>query len=248
MLLVRMKIVTINLSYYNQESTLKEHILQWKSYSRELKELLNFCIVDDCSLRNAKDVLHDVDLSDIDIEIYRVKQDLVCNIAGVRNLAATVCKTEWMVILDMDTMIPEYLGREIINLAKLKEPFFKKILPDRKKRCYKFNRRVPDDPSHEKNDKVHPAVCLIRKDDYWNVGGCDEDLVGHYGQTDPIFWHRSKGKLEVFQMQNLYLDYVPAGEAQINRDNSHNEELFKQKIKTNKWSADFIRFEWLRLL
>ena len=28
---------------------------------------------------------------------------------------------------------------------------------------------------------------------------CEEDLVGNYGYTDPSFWHKSHGKLEIIQ-------------------------------------------------
>ena len=52
--------------------------------------------------------------------------------------------------------------------------------------------------------KPHPAVCLLRVEDYWNVGGCEEDLVGHYGWTDPSFWYRSIGKLHVITYSDLY--------------------------------------------
>ena len=81
-------------------------------------------------------------------------------------------------------------------------------------------------------------------EDYWKVGGCEEDLVGHYGWTDPSFWHRSIGKLDVLLCSDLFLDYIPEGEADINRDNSHNQRLFEEKKRTGDWSTDFVRFEW----
>ena len=31
--------------------------------------------------------------------------------------------------------------------------------------CFKFNRRVRNNPFHRKNGKEHPAVCLLRKDE-----------------------------------------------------------------------------------
>tara|TARA_R110000824_G_scaffold54597_1_gene150676 strand:- start:1669 stop:2370 length:702 start_codon:yes stop_codon:yes gene_type:complete len=225
--------ITINLSFFNQNEVLKQHVLSWKKYPRELKERFSFCIVDDCSKTKAMDVLSDIDLSDLDINIYRVEDDLICNIAGVRNLAATVCDTEWMVILDMDTMISEELAKEMLELTNANSG-----------NCFKFNRRVLDNPQHRKHEKTHPAVCLLRKDDYWNVGGCDEDLVGHYGQTDPIFWYRSRGKLKIHRKNNLYLDYIPEGESDIQRNTSHNRSLFQHKKVTNTWATDFIRFKW----
>lgn len=228
------KKITINLSFYNQNKVLIDHINLWKSYSSETKKQFSFCVVDDCSKIPADEVLSGIDLSDLDIHIYRVTEDLYCNIAGVRNLAATVCQTDWIVILDMDTMVSESLAREMLKLTDSPPG-----------NCFKFNRRAI---GHNKHNHTHPAVCLLRKDDYWKVGGCEEDLVGHYGYTDPSFWHRAKGKLQVHEMRNLYLNYKPEGEANINRDIAHNYELFNYKVATETWSTDFIRFEWEKLI
>lgn len=228
------KKITINLSYYNQNKVLVDHINLWKSYSDQLKEQFSFCVVDDHSKTPADEVLSAIDLTDLDIHIYRVTEDLYCNIAGVRNLAATVCQTDWMVILDMDTMISEELAIQMLDLTDAQSG-----------NCFKFNRRADN---HIKNNQTHPAVCLLRKDDYWSVGGCEEDLVGHYGFTDPSFWHRASGKLKINERRDLYLDYIPDGEADIQRDTSHNSRLFEHKKKTNTWSTNFIRFNWNMLL
>jgi hypothetical protein len=237
-----MKKITINLSFYNQNEILKKQVECWNSWSKEIRDQFSFCIVDDCSKTSALEVLSDssiysvTNLMDIDLSIYRVKEDLYCNIAGVRNLSARECKTDWMVILDMDTFISEELAISML-----------KLVTERKGKCFKFNRRTLDNPDHPKNGQPHPAVCLIRVDDYWNVGGCEEDLVGHYGWTDPSFWYRSIGKLHVCTYTDLYLDYVPEGESDINRDNSHNHKLFESKKITGNWSTDFVRFDWEKI-
>lgn len=70
-------------------------------------------------------------MSDIDLSVYRVNEDLYCNIAGVRNLSAQECKTEWIVILDMDTFVSEEFATSMLKLASI-----------RKGEAYKFNRRV----------------------------------------------------------------------------------------------------------
>ena len=235
-----MKKITINLSFYNQNEVLIKQVESWKSWAKEIRDQFSFCIVDDCSKKSAMDVLSEddgVDLTDLDLSIYRVKEDLYCNIAGVRNLSAQECKTEWMVILDMDTFVSEELASSMLRLAT----------PIRKGEAYKFNRRVAD-PRHPKNGQPHPAVCLLSVEDYWNVGGCEEDLVGHYGWTDPSFWYRSVGKLHVVTFSDLYLDYCPEGEADIDRDNSHNYKLHEVKKQTGNWSTDFVRFDWEKLL
>ena len=113
--------------------------------------------------------------------------------------------------------------------------------------CFKFNRRVPSNPYHPKNGQPHPAVCLLQLEDYWDVGGCEEDVVGHYGQTDPIFWYRASNVLTVHFRSDMYLDYIPEGEAVINRDTSHNQKLFENKRRTHNWSTDFVRFKWEKM-
>ena len=234
-----MKKITINLSFYNQNEVLIKQVESWKSWSKEIREQFSFCIVDDCSKKTATDVLYEddgVDLSDLDLSIYRVKEDLYCNIAGVRNLSAQECQTDWMVILDMDTFIDESLAKSMLELTET---------PPGK--CFKFNRRVPSNPYHLKNGQQHPAVCLLRKEDYWNVGGCEEDLVGHYGGTDGSFWFRAKGKLSVIEKYNLFLNYVPEGESDIQRDNTHNHKLWLHKTKTGDWSNTYIRFDWEKI-
>lgn len=231
-----MKKITINLSFYNQNDVLIRQVESWNSWSQEIRDQFSFCIVDDCSETSALEILSGTNLKNLDLSIYRVKEDLYCNIAGVRNLSAKECKTDWMVILDMDTFVSEELATNMLKLSV-----------DRKGKCFKFNRRVPGYPNHPKNGQPHPAVCLLRVDDYWDVGGCEEDLVGHYGWTDPSFWYRSIGKLHVCTYTDLYLDYVPEGEASINRDNSHNYKLFESKKNTGNWSTDFVRFDWEKI-
>lgn len=231
-----MRKITINLSFYNQEKILRKHVEEWISWSPEILKNFSFCIVDDCSKNNAKKVLEGINLSVIDLSIYRVKKDLICNIAGVRNLSAKLSQTNWILILDMDTFINEKFASSILNLTNTPKGI-----------CYKFNRRVRKNPFHKKNKKMHPAVSLIKVSDYWDVGGCEEDLVGHYGQTDPIFWYRAEGKLKVIFKKDIYLDYIPEGEAKINRDTLHNYNLFKEKKINNSWSKDFIRFEWEKI-
>ena len=228
--------ITVNLSFYNQDEVLKKHVNGWVSWSEEILKNFSFCIVDDCSKKLATEVIKTIDISNIDLSVLRVKHDLYCNIAGVRNLSAQECKTDWMVILDMDTLITEKLAKSMLGLVTNNSGI-----------CFKFNRKVPKNIFHNKNGKIHPAVCLLRKEDYWKVGGCDEDLVGHYGQTDPIFWYRAKNKLKVHPKVKMFLEYEPKGEANINRDLSYNTKLFEQKRKNNSWSKDFIRFNWEKI-
>ena len=229
-----MKRITFCLSFYNQNKTLSEHIELWMSYPEDIKEQLTFFIIDDCSRTPAQSLIRDMGALDIDLHLYRIQKDLYCNIAGVRNLGAQEAKTPWILIMDMDTLVPPNVAAELIRLAKT----------DTKHVAYRFNRVVPENPHHEKHRKLHPAVCLIRKEDYWRIGGCEEDLVGHYGYTDLCFWLRARGKVELKNCENICLIYRSAGEADIQRDAEHNEKLFKERQRKANWSNTYIRFPW----
>ena len=231
-----MKLITIQLSFYNQSEILKRHIRQWSAFPDSVKEKFSAFIMDDCSKTPADEVLAAMDLSGLDISIYRVEEDLYCNIAGVRNLGAKECQTEWMLVLDMDTMISSDTAMKMLRKAEASGPGM----------AYRFNRRVKD-IGHEKHHLVHPAVCLIRKKDYWEAGGCDEDFVGNYGYTDPGFWYRAKDLIKVEECHDIYLDYIPEGQANINRDRKKNDKLFRSKKKSGDWSTDYIRFKWTKV-
>jgi len=231
-----MKRLTVNLSFYNQSETLIKHIHKWKAFPDNVKEKVSFFIIDDCSKTPAEEVVKDMDVSGLDISIYRVEEDLYCNIAGARNLGAKECRTEWMLILDMDTLVSSETVVQMLNKAE----------DSGQGLAYRFNRRV-EDAGHEKHHVVHPAVCLIRKEDYWRAGGCDEDFVGNYGFTDPSFWHRSKDLIRVEECRDIYLDYLPEGQADINRDRKKNGKLFRSKKKSGAWSTDYIRFRWKKV-
>ena len=99
------RLITINLSYYNQpKEILMRHIDSWKTYPNEIKNRFSFIIIDDCSKIPISNIIDKTDLIGLNIKLYRVKKDLYCNIAGVRNLGAQESKTPWLLILDMDTL------------------------------------------------------------------------------------------------------------------------------------------------
>jgi len=231
--------LTISLTYYNQgKDAFLKHLEMWKSYEQKLKDKINFIIVDDCSKEPLDQILKDIDYSDLNISIYRVEVDLYCNISGAMNLSAKECKTDWIIFADMDTLFDQNFSKKLLNL----------IEEDKGKKVYKFNRIVPEDHSNHRHHKIHPKVCLIRLKDFWDVGGYEEDLVGHYGMTDPSFFHRSNKQLQTVFCKKMFIIHHQSGEADIIRDPSHNIKIYHDKIKTGKWSTDHVRFPWKKVI
>jgi hypothetical protein len=228
--------LTICLSYYNQKEPLRRIVRDWKNYSDEVRRSFVFSIVDDCSYwRTALEVLDGIDLSDLNLHIYRVKEDLYCNISGVRNLAARECNTEWMMILDMDTLITKEVSEQILAIINTPRELSKD--------AYRFN-RLRHDEKGASYEKPHPACCLIRTRDYWKAGGCNEDLVGKYGGTDANFWGGwRKAGLEVFTFKDIYLEHYEDGEApQVDRN------VNRQRVHPHIPSPPkYVRFPWEKI-
>jgi len=225
------KDLTIILTFYNQHDIIKEQIKMWENYPQEVKDNVDFIIIDDCSINPIR-----YDDNKIDLKIYRVLEDKYCNIGGARNLGSHVCETEWMIHSDVDHFIESDLASELVSL----------VSKNQKNNIYKFNRiNILD-----KKTKIHPGTMLLTKDLYWDIGGSDEDFVGNYGQTDVHFFYRSNGKCNTIIRDDLYLKYNPKGETNnINRKNlKPNQDIFNNKKITNNWSKDFLRFKWKKII
>jgi glycosyltransferase involved in cell wall biosynthesis len=225
------------LSYFNQTDVLKKHLETWSQYHDDIKQQITFQIIDDCSLKSsAFPVIKEHYDKSFDLSLYQVHDDLICNISGVRNLGATVADTEWILILDMDTIISPLLAQQIIDIINKTQPSQKIV--------HKFNRKMPG----TNQIRPPPGICFLRKDLYWEIGGCDEDLVGSYGYTDPLFWHRcSEKRIPVKINKDLWVTYLHEGESDIKRNNSRNLQIFNQKKRTKKYSTDFVRFKWSKI-
>lgn len=219
------KKITLSLSYYNDIEYLDKHFSEWVNY----KDLINFQIIDDCSEVPLINLVDDVILKELGIKIYRVLDDIKWNIPGVRNLGAAVCNTDWILICDMD----QYFFRKDI------ETMYKFTDLGSKNEFYSFARK----------DKTQTAgTMLISLDNYWKVGGYDEDLIGNYGWNDPLF----RKKLEHSKINEKIISDIICKEqfadCKLDRKgNNKNKKKFKKKVKNlNLISSNILRFNWKR--
>ena len=216
-------------TYYNQHEMLQKQIALWESYSDEIKEKLQFVVVDDGSEIPA---LNFIDNPNINLAIYRITKDIYCNIPGAVNLGAKECETEWMFKHDIDHLLSEESVEKMIEL-----------MPNKGK-VYKFYRHNGTEISN--SNKIAPGQFMIRVKDFWKIGGWDEDFCGNYGQNDPAFFWRSQGIIETEERYDINMVIDSDGETpSINRTNrEHNIKLFEEKKRTGNWSDEFLRFEW----
>lgn len=259
------KKLTYMLLYYNKHVHLAHQIKSWKNFSQAALDQTQFVIVDDGSTlgHTAADLLaanRDF-VKGLDILVYKIDQDLDWNIGGARNLGFYMSNTPWIFMNDADIEV------------KSDTMDFVTTLPDSNP---SENGTIVQEPVYlyfkrwrEAGFKNHPAVMLIKKEHYWMLGGCDEDFVGHYGQTDPHF--RLKVKLDktlhgyttedLMNAQKISPLYempdsppCPSGMTCLesfvgktpSRDTKPNKDLIKKKRKQGKWSNKVLRFTWKR--
>ncbi len=230
--------LSICISYYNQIDMLKKLFNIWQSYSEDIKKEVCFLIIDDCSKIPINELI-DLKNINLNIQIYRVLEDIYCNIGGVRNLAFKVTKTKWNFLTDMDIVIPENVMIELLKLCKI----------ENENNVYKVNRKRPNNTF-----KIHPALCLITKNKYWEIGGCDEDFCGYYGQTDVHFYYRLNHELKQQPIikEDLIVVEDNMGSCDIidrNKDKLlRNQALYKNKIINKNWSTDYCKFKWIEII
>ena len=150
----------------------------------------------------------------------------------------------WVLMTDLDYGVPHALAEAA--LLPVRQPGTSWL------QVHKFHRV---DKRHRPT--IHPAVALIHKNLFWEAGGCDEDFVGHYGQTDPHMWYRlDKHRPKAFTSVNKSwppLKYVPPNEnntiERTHRDVRRNAHLFASKMAGRvPWSNDYLRFRWTSVM
>lgn len=225
-------VVTFIYTYYNQEEMLKLQLENWSRYPAGLRGQIRFMLVDDGSRIPVRDLVGN---PEVELSIYRVLVDLYCNIGGARNLGTQVAETEWILHSDMDHILPPEAAAGVVELARQNQ-----------RKIYKFQRF---DPENGKT-KIHPGTMLLTKTLYWEVGGCDEDFVGNYGQTDIHFFYRANQVVETEARTDIQMVIHHIGEtAEIDRSpekREPNARLFEEKKRTGNWSKDYVRFPWER--
>jgi len=117
-------------------------------------------------------------------QLFRVDVDVRWNWLTCRNIGVHHAKTSWILMTDIDHLIPEATARRIIE-GKLRD-----------ENVYRFSRvDAPDmKPTIGKHGehKPHPNTWLMTKPMFDKIGGYDERFSGFYG-SDGEFRDRVRG-------------------------------------------------------
>jgi len=174
--------LSLILPYYKNPGMLAHQYATWAAYPADVKAALTIIVVDDGSPVSAASVPRPVGLPTV--ALYRVLVDLPWHQHGARNLGAHVADTPWLLLTDMDHVVPADTLTAVLALLPTADL----------KTVHTFARVDAPDLRPTRNErgelKPHVNTFLLTKAHYWAVGGYDEDCVG-YG-TDGYFRGRLK--------------------------------------------------------
>lgn len=162
----------IVMPYYENPKMLRLQMHEWRHYRESEKAALSAVIVDDGSPRNpALDVAKEyASTVGFPIRVFRIHENKPWNQDGARNLGmqAAVGMSGWVLLTDMDHMVARHEVGPMLNFVSHSAVKGEYYLP----------RRVDFDgkPNHP-----HANSYIFNVDDFWRMGGYDEDFAGCYG-------------------------------------------------------------------
>lgn len=164
------KRVTLIVPYYDNPVFFAEQLAGWAKYPQELLEQVAFIVVDDGSPTTpAADVARQAHAG-LQLRIFRLDVDVRWNWIGARNRGAHEAADGWMLLTDMDHVVPADTMRAVVYGQH--DP----------KVIYGFSRyEWTGQPLFP-----HPNSWLMTRELFWRVGGYDETLSGHYGTDGDI--------------------------------------------------------------
>jgi hypothetical protein len=218
--------LTVITHVYNAQQPVAHQLALWRQYDPALLARLNFLIIDDHS-----DEPLQVDAGPLNLRLVRVDDDIDWNMPGCRNLAATLCSTEWMLYFDVDNVVSEANLRKMVDAVPRLDA----------SRLHVF-RRTQDGVDVE----PHINSFLISRQGFWRAGGYDEDFSGHYGFEDVAFrmmWRKHVGG-EVL-LTDIAFEQLSFRTSGLDRDTSRNQALIQAKAAAGlPKPKGMLRFGW----
>jgi hypothetical protein len=210
--------ITIVLSYYNSGQMLERHLAEWESYAPEVKNHFRAVLVDDGSPQDpAEKHLREVGFP---VELYRIKQNLVWNVPGARNLGMDRAPDGWCMLTDIDHLLTTRAAQSLVYAsAHFNSGYY-----------YMLDRQWADG----RQLHPHPNSFVLEKTLYWAVGGCDEDWTGHWGAGEQVF---RKGLQSVARGYGKIGGTVVPGLTHFGRDDIAD-------ASTREWGRRDSRYDW----
>ena len=255
---------TLVIPFYRNVAMLKRQVQEWNRYPQEGVRVI---CVDDGSPESARDIIcenatprlwgwrHPRTHGTQFFDLYRIQVDIPWNRVGARNLGAHLAKTDWIVQIDIDHILPADALAALLEFTP--DPACWYRFPRWRRGAADETRRKDAIPQECEYGQVHPHVdsYLIRKAAYWETGGYDEDYAGCLGgggaflrrleSMYPVDLLPEPIRLEVYT-RNAIAD---ANDLTLSRDTTIGANIRRKKAAMgDDVPRNPLRFEWVREL
>ena len=212
---------------------INQHLVEYENYSEETRKQFEVIWVDDCSEKP-------VDIPELsfglNLTIARITNNIYWNICGAKNLGFYLAEGPWVFGTEQDHMF--YSEMDLKRVLKF---------PKQRDCAYFLTRVLPDGQSRGKN---HPNSFIIHKEDFWKLGGYDEDFSGNRGHSDTMIKYQMKrmgyARPTLPMRIKEYKEFTCKDPR--NRDFRHNASLTSRKMKEAKKGkykvGPTLRFNW----
>lgn len=238
--------LSLCMAFYTNSAMLTEQYRVWAAYPEVVKRALEIVLVDDGSPDAALAVPRPDGLPPL--RIYRVLEDQPWHQHGARNLAAYKAAGEWLLLTDMDHVVPARSMAALIERLSVAMPrevftFFRVDAPT-------FT------PKRDERGRLHPHpnTFAVRRTHFWAVGGYDEDCVG-YG-TDAFLRRRLDAVSRVVHLDDVPVvrysrDVIPDASTRADRNagrqTARNLQMLAEK-RERQQGPTVMAFPWERVL
>lgn len=188
--------ITLIYPYYENPVMLGKQLDHLSRLPEEQKASIHLIVVDDGSSGaplNRLDLERMEEVGLARVALYRILVDVRWNWLAARNLGADQAQTDWILLTDIDHMVPPKTWRRILD-GDLSA-----------KDVYRFSRvDAPEGTPY----KPHPNSWLLTRKMFSRIGGYDERFSGFYG-TDGEFRDRVNKTCRELVMLQQALVRVP---------------------------------------
>jgi hypothetical protein len=233
---------TLIMPYYENPEFLRYQLDRWRVLPVVLRENVELVLVDDASpAPTAADVLHayrTMSARSVQFDwygalpfrtrVFRVEQDVRWNWLAARNIGAHHASEGWVMLTDMDHVLPEHTLRTLVH-GEFDEGTI-----------YRFSRVGA-------KTHPHPNSWWMTRRMYWRIGGYDEALSGHYG-TDGEYRRRCASTAQIRIMRDpleLHEHELDASTASYKRkqpEDARGKQMIKARGKG--WAPRVLSFPY----
>lgn len=233
------KLVTFVYPYYENPLFLARQLKAWAAYPASLREFLSFIVVDDGSpLCPAEGVIREcAALNQVPerLRLFRIGVDVRWNWLAARNVGAHHADDDWLLLTDMDHMVPLWTVRALVSGVHDPRVIYR---PAR--------REHTSEPIH-----AHPNSWFMTRRMFWKVGGYDEALSGHYG-TDAEYRRRCAATAPIRIMRNAELvrhEYVADSSTTHYKRKEERDRITKHMIRARgpDWKPKVLTFPYAEI-